>query len=81
MIVKQAAAPFQTRVDGTPSVALSFGLEPPAGWTDRTTPEMLGVAGAVLNTLRHAVAAEPGISQTPLSLAWQAPGAERKARK
>ena len=35
----------------------------------------------VLNTLRHAVAAEPGISQTPLSLAWQAPGAERKARK
>ncbi len=71
---------WSIRVEGTPSVALSFGLEPPDGWTERTTPEMLGVAGAVLNTLRHAVAAEPGISQTPLTLAWQAPGAERKAR-
>lgn len=63
---------WSIRVEGEPCVAITFGLENPAGWTERVSPEMLGVAGAVLNALPHIVAAPPGLAETPAYVPWQA---------
>ena len=61
------------RIDGTPSVKLDFDLEPPAGWTARTTAEQLGVAGAVVNAIAAVVAAPPGLRVAPLATHYLMP--------
>jgi hypothetical protein len=61
------------RIDGTPSVKLDFDLEPPTGWTARTTAEQLGVAGAVVNAIAAVVAAPPGLQVAPLATHYLMP--------
>lgn len=51
---------WRIRIDGTPNVNLSFGLELPSDLVGRTSVEQLGVAGVVLNSIPLVVAAAPG---------------------
>jgi hypothetical protein len=67
------AATWRIRIDGTPSVNLSFGLELPDALVGRTSVEQLGVAGAVLNAAPTLVEAPPGIVIAPPS-SWRFPG-------
>lgn len=66
---------WSIRVEGEPCVSITFGVETPAGWKERVSAEMLGVAGAVLNAIPHAVAAPPGVIETPRFAPWSANGA------
>lgn len=61
---------WRIRIDGTPSVNLSFGLEAPTHLLGRTSVEQLGLAGAVLNAIPHVVAAPPGAVEPPSSMPW-----------
>lgn len=62
---------WSIRVAGEPSVSLTLGLHEPEGWAARTTPEMLGVAGAVVNAIPHVIAAPPGVAETPAFVPWR----------
>lgn len=64
---------WRIRIDGTPCVTLSLGLETPEGFAGRTSPEQLAVAGAVLNAIPYVVSARPGPVAAPLSTPWRSP--------
>lgn len=63
---------WSIRVEGEPCVSIAFGVETPAGWQERVSAEMLGVAGAVLNAMPHVIAAPPGVVETPEFAPWRA---------
>ena len=63
---------WRINIAGEPGVNLTLELTEPDGWTERTSPEMLGVSGAVLNAIPHVVAAPPGLAETPTCAPWRA---------
>ncbi|WP_440958666.1 hypothetical protein ACFELO_00745 [Oceanicaulis sp. LC35] len=63
---------WRINVEGEPGVNLTLELTEPEGWTERVSPEMLGVSGAVLNAIPLVVAAEPGLMETPGYAPWRA---------
>lgn len=69
---------WRLTVAGRPGVVMDFGLTPPEGGEERASPEMLGVAGSVVNTIPHLVAAAPGVAETPHFTSWRAPSAEER---
>lgn len=64
---------WRIRIDGTPSVDLSFDLGLPAELVGRTSAEQLGVAGAVLNAIPYVIAAAPGVLESPSYAPWRRP--------
>lgn len=68
------ASPLWTiEIEGIPCVKITLDLSAPDGWAERTTPEQLGVAGAVINTLNWLADAPPGVHITPAMTPWHAP--------
>jgi hypothetical protein len=74
-IGRRAPETWQIRIDGTPSVNLSFGLELPEQLAARTSVEQLGVAGTVLNAIPFVVEAPPGAITCPPPAPWRHPDA------
>lgn len=64
---------WRIRVEGTPTVTITLGLEAPQGYSARTSLEQLAVAGAVLNAIPYVAEAEPGPVAAPLSTPWRKP--------
>ena len=56
---------WKIRIDGTPNVNLSFGLELPEQPATPTSVDKLGVAGSVLNAIPFVVDALPGTITSP----------------
>lgn len=63
---------WSLKIAGRPGVEMTFGLVDTEQSGERASPEMQGVAGAVLNTIPHVVAAAPGVASTPTFTHWRA---------
>jgi 2,4-diaminopentanoate dehydrogenase len=63
---------WQVTVEGSPGVRITIDLTPPNDAVERTSPEQLGLAGAVINAIPAVCAAPPGVIAAPLATPFHA---------
>lgn len=63
---------WTVRIEGSPGVRVEVRLDKPEDDAVRTSPEQLGVAGAVINAIPIVCAAAPGVVTSPVATPFQA---------
>ena len=58
---------WSVKIEGFPGVRLAIHLDRPEDLAFKTSPEQLGLAGAVINAIPIVCAAEPGVIASPVS--------------
>lgn len=63
---------WRVAIEGSPGVRIAIDLDPPKDAVERTSPEQLGLAGAVVNAIPAVCAAPPGVIASPLATPFHA---------